>query len=46
MECNKTKNLRECNCTYQPCSRKGVCCECVRYHKSNNELPSCLKGIE
>lgn len=41
MECNKTKNLKNCNCTYEPCSRKGLCCECLTYHRRNNELPAC-----
>ncbi len=42
MECNKERNLQRCNCTYEPCSRKGVCCECVAYHRSNKELPACF----
>jgi hypothetical protein len=41
MECSKEKNLTICNCTYEPCSRKGVCCECVSYHRRMNELPAC-----
>ena len=23
------------------CSRKGVCCECLRYHLQMRELPAC-----
>ncbi|MBN1289573.1 MAG: hypothetical protein JXA49_08060 [Actinobacteria bacterium] len=43
MEChNLNKNLSVCNCTYEPCSRKGKCCECLQYHKALNELPACL----
>ncbi|MBN2322416.1 MAG: hypothetical protein JXQ30_01680 [Spirochaetes bacterium] len=41
MDCNKDKNLTVCNCTYEPCSRKGVCCECISYHRRMNELPAC-----
>ncbi|HEC78345.1 MAG TPA: cytosolic protein [candidate division WOR-3 bacterium] len=41
MDCDKNKNLKGCNCTYEPCSRKGRCCECLRYHLSMNELPAC-----
>lgn len=41
-ECNVNKNLKFCNCSYEPCSRKGVCCECIRYHRSNGELPACF----
>jgi hypothetical protein len=42
MECREKENLKKCTCTYQPCSRKGICCECLRYHLSNNELPGCV----
>ena len=41
MECRIEKNLKMCNCTYEPCSRKGTCCECMSYHRSMNELPAC-----
>lgn len=41
MECNKERNLQKCNCSYEPCSRKGVCCECIAYHVKNQELPAC-----
>ncbi len=41
-ECNnKEDNLKNCNCTYEPCSRKGICCECLAYHRRNSELPAC-----
>ena len=42
MDCNEEKNLQNCNCTYEPCSRKGNCCECVAYHRSSKELPACF----
>jgi hypothetical protein len=41
MECNKERNLEACNCTYEPCPRKGACCDCIRYHLQNRELPAC-----
>ena len=42
-ECkNYEKNMRRCNCTYEPCSRKGYCCECLSYHWSMGELPACF----
>lgn len=42
MECkNYQKNLGHCNCSYEPCSRKGTCCECIAYHRSSGELPAC-----
>ena len=40
MECKKDKNLENCNCSYS-CSKKGVCCECIAYHRDRNELPAC-----
>ena len=42
MECKKEKNLKSCNCSYEPCSRKGICCECVAYHRRSRELPACF----
>ena len=41
MECKKEKNLDRCNCTYEPCSRKGVCCDCIQYHLRMRQLPAC-----
>ncbi len=38
---NLKKNLSICNCTYEPCPRKGKCCECIQYHRVSNELPAC-----
>ncbi len=42
MECKKETNLTKCNCTYEPCTRKGICCECVSYHLRSRELPACF----
>jgi len=36
MECKQSQNLEHCNCSYNSCSRKGLCCECIRY-----QLPAC-----
>ena len=41
MECNLKANQARCNCTYEPCSRKGKCCECISYHLEMDELPAC-----
>jgi len=30
-----------CNCSYEPCVRKGNCCECLRYHLAMRQLPAC-----
>ncbi len=40
--CNMEYNMKYCNCSYKPCSRKGLCCECLRYHKQMGELPACF----
>ena len=40
-ECNINANKKKCNCTYEPCSRKGICCECLQYHLNMRELPAC-----
>lgn len=42
MECNRTKNLKQCTCSYDGCSRQGVCCECVSYHLKVHQLPGCF----
>jgi hypothetical protein len=41
MECQKESNLTHCNCTYAPCPRKGLCCECIQYHLRMRQLPAC-----
>jgi len=40
MECNKEKNMEDCNCTFS-CDKKGVCCECLRSHLAQKQLPAC-----
>ena len=47
-ECKIESNKNICTCTYEPCSRKGICCECISYHSHNGELPGCLfpKDVE
>lgn len=44
-KCQSVKNKAKCNCTY-PCERKGICCECVEYHRQNGELPACYFSAE
>jgi len=42
MKCqNYERNMKNCNCSYEPCSRKGNCCECLVYHRRMGELPAC-----
>ncbi len=38
---NYEKNLKVCNCSYEPCAKKGYCCECIAYHRARGELPAC-----
>lgn len=39
---NQEKTAASCTCTYTSCGRRGICCECVAYHRSNGELPGCF----
>jgi hypothetical protein len=41
MECKKENNLKDCNCTYPGCPKKGMCCECIKYHREKGQLPAC-----
>lgn len=41
-ECSQKNNLKNCTCTYTSCPRRGICCECVAYHRKRGELPGCL----
>ncbi len=41
-ECKVEENKAGCACTYEPCSRKGICCECLKYHWGHGELPGCV----
>jgi hypothetical protein len=42
-ECSMEANKAACNCSY-PCAKKGLCCECVAYHRKAGELPACYFG--
>jgi hypothetical protein len=42
MECKQTENLKHCSCTYDACSRRGLCCECVSHHLKARQLPGCF----
>ncbi len=46
MECSQEKNKKNCGCTYSSCSKRGLCCQCISYHHSRNELPGCLFPAE
>lgn len=40
--CSIEKNIKRCNCSYEPCGRKRVCRECIAYHRRAGELPACF----
>lgn len=42
MECTISDNSAACPCTYASCSKRGKCCECVKYHVARGELPGCF----
>lgn len=46
MECKRERNLKRCNCSYDPCSKKGICCECLAYHLRMRQLPACAFSPE
>lgn len=37
---NLEANLADC--TYEPCGRQGMCCQCVAYHRRSRQLPACF----
>jgi len=41
MECQKENNLKHCKCTYPGCSRKSMCCECIKHHLEDRQLLAC-----
>ncbi len=42
IKCEKLQdNMKKCNCTYEPCPRKGNCCACLHYHLAMDQLPAC-----
>jgi len=46
MECNREANLSSCICSYEPCSYKGLCCECITSHVKKRQLPGCCFTVE
>ncbi len=46
MDCNKSKNVENCPCTYDGCPRKGACCECIAHHLKQRQLPACCFPAE
>ena len=46
MDCQINDNLKDCPCTYPGCPRKGKCCECIKHHREQGELPGCYFPAE
>ena len=46
MYCKKEENLKTCPCSYPGCPRKGICCDCLKYHWGKRELPACYFSRE
>lgn len=40
-QCKKEKNLEQCTCSYG-CSKAGMCCDCVAFHRRRGEVPGCF----
>lgn len=42
---NHETNLQMCPCTEVNCPRRGICCECIIYHRNSAQWPltSCMK---
>lgn len=45
-ECKVEEIKEKCPCSYEPCERKGICCECLSYHLSRNQVPACFFPAE
>lgn len=41
MGCKKNENLKGCTCS-AACTNRGICCECVRHHRENGQIPGCF----
>ena len=43
---NLEANLAQCTCTYSPCEKHGLCCQCVAYHRKMRQIPGCFFNAE
>ncbi len=46
MECKVDANKAKCACGSEDCERRGMCCECLRYHLAKKSLPACIKKLD
>ena len=42
VECKVSQNKTRCNCSYESCAKKGICCECIRSHWTSGQFPACF----
>jgi hypothetical protein len=43
---NKLENEKDCPCDDKNCEYHGICCECIKFHREeDNSLPMCLRKI-
>ena len=40
---NHAVNVGECPCSKMECERRGICCECIRSHRSRGSLVACMR---
>ena len=45
MECKVAVNRQDCACPSGDCERKGICCECLRFHLAKESLPMCMRKL-
>jgi len=36
------RNVKECACPKTTCPNHGLCCNCIKKHRENDQLPYCL----
>lgn len=47
MACERREeNRKACPCSHRECSRHGLCCQCVEYHREKRQLPACFFTAE
>ncbi|HUS93513.1 MAG TPA: DUF6485 family protein [Phycisphaerae bacterium] len=45
-DCQRRESNREkCTCTNDACDNHGICCLCVENHRSQGQLPACLREL-
>ena len=37
------ENLENCPCASEDCPRKGICCECIAHHRSQQGKTACMR---